>query len=210
MFGLTNLENTFSNGKNIKFKDWQTTQGEQWLISGTSGSGKTTLLHIIAGLLKPTKGDVLIADTLIYKLSASKADKFRGQNIGIVLQKPHLIDSLSVIDNLLLTQYLACLPQNKERVHDVLNVLQVSDKEKSKPNTLSQGEAQRVAIARAVINNPKIILADEPTASLDDINTEKVIDLLKSRAKENNATLIISTHDNRVKNHFSNIYFMTE
>jgi len=208
MFSLTNLDHTFSTEKNIKFKDWETKQGEQWLISGTSGSGKTTLLHIIAGLLMPTKGDVLIADTLIYKLSASKADKFRGQNIGIVLQKPHLIDSLSVLDNLLLTQYLADITQNKNRVRDVLNVLQVSDKEKSKTNTLSQGEAQRVAIARAVLNNPKIILADEPTASLDDINTEKVIELLKGQANESNATLIISTHDNRVKSHFSNIYYL--
>jgi len=208
MFSLTNLDHTFSTEKNIKFKDWETKQGEQWLISGTSGSGKTTLLHIIAGLLMPTKGDVLIADTLIYKLSASKADKFRGQNIGIVLQKPHLIDSLSVLDNLLLTQYLADITQNKNRVRDVLNVLQVSDKERSKTNTLSQGEAQRVAIARAVLNKPKIILADEPTASLDDINTEKVIELLKGQANESNATLIISTHDNRVKSHFSNIYYL--
>ena len=206
MFSINNLKQLYPSGKRIQFANWHSNQGQHWLLSGNSGSGKTTLLQIISGLLKPTEGEVTIAGVEIYNLPASKADRFRGQTIGLVLQKPHLIDSINVMENLLLTQYLAGLRQDKERVKEVLTILQISDKEKSMPFALSQGEAQRVAIARAVLNKPAIIFADEPTASLDDVNTQKVISLLKGQATENNSTLVISTHDSRVKDHFEHVY----
>jgi putative ABC transport system ATP-binding protein len=206
MFSFKNLSHQYSPVKSISFKDWQTLQGEQWLMTGISGSGKTTLLQIISGLLEPSAGEITISGTELYKLSGAKRDTFRGQAIGLVLQKPHLIDTLSVIENLLLTQYLAGLKQDKNRIREVLQALQLSDKEKSMPHTLSQGEAQRVSIARAVLNKPKLLLADEPTASLDDINAEKVVQLLKTQAQECNATLVVSTHDNRVKPQFEKLY----
>ncbi|MBC8111768.1 MAG: ATP-binding cassette domain-containing protein [Verrucomicrobia bacterium] len=206
MFNLQQLAQQYNTQKTIHFPDWQVGQGEQWLLTGISGSGKTTLLQIMSGLLKPTQGNANICGTAIYDLKKSTLDTFRGQNIGLVLQKPHLVDTLSVAENLLLAQYMAGVKQDKNRISQVLATLQLTDKEKVMPYTLSQGEAQRVAIARAVMNKPKLLLADEPTSSLDDVNAEKVVQLLKNQATENNSTLVISTHDSRVKSHFERQY----
>ena len=206
MFSIQHLTHRYTADKSIHFADWQTQQGEQWLMTGISGSGKTTLLQIIAGLLEPSSGTVSVSGTSVYQLTGAKRDAFRGQHIGLILQKPHLLDTLSVMDNLLLTQYLAGLKQDKARIRQVLQTLQLSEKEKAMPYTLSQGESQRVSIARAVLNYPKLLLADEPTASLDDVNAAGVLQLLKSQAAEGNATLIVSTHDSRVKIAFEKQY----
>jgi putative ABC transport system ATP-binding protein len=209
MFYLQNLSHQYANGKTMAFRDWNAAQGEQWLLTGTSGSGKTTLLQIISGLLRPSAGEVSLAGTEIYRLRGAAADRFRGKNIGLVLQKPHLLASLSVLDNLRLTQYLAGIREDKNRIREVLNALQLTDKEKVMTDTLSQGEAQRVAIARAVLNQPKLLLADEPTASLDDVNAEKVVELLQQQAIRTQATLVIATHDSRVKSHFKLQYALS-
>jgi lipoprotein-releasing system ATP-binding protein len=176
--------------------------GENLLILGQSGSGKTTLLNILGGLLRPERGEVLIGETSLYGLKGSELDKFRGGNIGIVFQKPHILSALTVRENLEMATYFAKGDNN--RIDYILNELSIDHKAGSKVNKLSEGEAQRVSIARALVNSPKVILADEPTSSLDDVNAEKVIGLLKSQATKMNAVLIVVTHDQRVKSHISN------
>lgn len=194
-----------SAGSSIAMPDVNLKQGEEVLIIGKSGCGKTTLLHILGGLLKPNKGEISIMDNSIYNLKGSKLDQFRGKNIGIVFQTPHFINSFSVIDNLLMAQKLSGLNKDLNRINEVLSSVGLADKVKSRVFELSQGEKQRITIARAVINHPKLILADEPTSSLDDKSCSDVINLLRKSAKEENATLIIVTHDQRLKDMFHQI-----
>ncbi len=194
-----------SAGSSTAMPDVNLKQGEEVLIIGKSGCGKTTLLHILGGLLKPNKGEISIMDNSIYNLKGSKLDQFRGKNIGIVFQTPHFINSFSVIDNLLMAQKLSGLNKDVNRIKEVLSSVGLADKVKSRVFELSQGEKQRITIARAVINHPKLILADEPTSSLDDQSCSDVINLLRKSAKEENATLIIVTHDQRLKDMFHQI-----
>jgi len=189
----------------VDIDQMQIEQGEHILLKGASGSGKTTLMHIIAGLLKPTSGTINIDGTEITKLDGAALDKFRGQRIGMIFQQTHLIKTLNVLENLLLAQYMAGKPQDKAQCINNLETLNIAHIAKQLPEQLSRGEAQRVVIARALVNHPSIILADEPTASLDNRNTEIVIDLLTSQAKKHNATLFVSTHDSRIAGHFSRI-----
>lgn len=177
--------------------------GQELLLLGQSGSGKTTLLNILGGLLQPHSGEVIIQGTSLYKLNGTDLDKFRGKHIGIIFQKPHILSPLTVKENLQLAAYLGRSKDHQD-IDYILNALDIHHKSGAKVQTLSEGEAQRVSIARALVNHPQIILADEPTSSLDDVNTEKVISLLKTQAKKLDAVLIVVTHDQRVKNHISN------
>ncbi|WP_305981693.1 ABC transporter ATP-binding protein [Roseivirga thermotolerans] len=202
MIIINDLAFGYASHKVLSIPQLQVEEGKHLLILGASGSGKTTLLHILGGLLAPQEGTVRIGQTDLYRLSGAQRDKYRGQNIGLIFQKAHLISALSVQDNLLLAQYLAGMAQDRGRVKEVLTNLGLADKLYKKVKALSQGEQQRVTIARALLNRPRVILADEPTASLDDTNAHKVIDLLKSQAEQNNASLLIATHDQRVKDQF--------
>jgi len=186
------------------FPDIELDSGQNLLILGESGIGKTTLLHLLAGLLRPRQGDVELMGTVLNKLSSSRLDQFRGRHIGLVFQRPHFINALSVQENLLLIQYLAGKPHDKKRIREVLEGLGIGRKYKEKPTNLSQGEQQRAAIALAVVNHPQLLLADEPTASLDDKNCLKVVSLLKEQAAATRSQLIIITHDQRLKHHFNN------
>ena len=183
----------------------QLKKGDVCLITGASGSGKTTLLYAIAGLLPVMDGEIAIHGTDITALPEAARDHFRGQHIGIIFQTLHLVRSLTVLDNLLLASYAAHLPQKKEHALATLKKLGLHDKQNALPGELSQGQAQRVAIARAILNRPSLILADEPTSSLDDATCHKVITLIRDVAEEVGATLLIATHDSRVKPHFKNI-----
>lgn len=202
MISIENLSFGYSNQKILTIPKKVIKDNEHLMILGKSGSGKTSLLHILGGLLNPKEGIIKIDETNLYQLSESKRDKYRGQNIGLVFQKAHLISALSVEDNLLLAQYLSGVKQDKARIAEVLQSLNLSEKKHAKVKSMSQGEQQRVTIARALLNRPKILLADEPTASLDDDNSMAVIYLLKHQAELNGASLIIATHDQRVKNEF--------
>lgn len=206
MISIKSVAHSYNGTSKINFKDWQINDGEQWLLLGESGSGKTTLLHALTGILKPTEGEVYIADTSIYKLSSKQLDQFRGRKIGIIFQRPHLIKSLTIQENLLLAQSFAQLPEDLNRIDEVLQSLTIGDKKKSYPSELSEGQLQRVSIARAVINKPTLLIADEPTSSLDDKNAESVLALLMQQSKLNNATLVVATHDKRVKDAFTNTY----
>ena len=199
-----NEENQFS------FPDMQCGKGSHWLILGQSGCGKTTLLHLIGGLLKPQSGLLSLDGTDFSNLSESKLDAFRGKNIGIIFQQSHLIKSLSVEENLMAAQFLSGEKQNSEKVKSILERLNLGNKMRSKPSKLSQGEQQRVAIARALVNSPQLILADEPTSSLDDVNCTEVVNLLLEQSNETGATLIIVTHDGRLKSMFENKIELTK
>lgn len=199
MFTLKDIHHTYNGQTALKLSHFASKQGEHWLVLGLSGSGKTTLLHILGGLLQPTAGSIMVAGQDLAKLTGAKLDQFRGQNIGIVFQRMHLLSTLNVTENLLLAQYMAGLPQATARVQDVLERLDIGDKAQAYPDQLSYGQRQRVTIARAVINKPRVILADEPTSSLDDVRSAQVLDLLVHQAEICKATLVIATHDQRVK-----------
>lgn len=176
--------------------------GEHCLILGKSGSGKTTLLYALAGLLRAQEGSVRVDETEVTRLGGSALDAFRGRNIGIVYQTLHMVSALSVLENLLLAQYSAGTTQNLARAEKFLAQLGLLDYRHRKSVTLSQGQQQRVAIARAAMNNPKLILGDEPTSALDDEACEAVMQLLLDAAKASNASLIVATHDARIKKYF--------
>lgn len=199
----TQLAFSYQNAPSFRLPDIQLGPGEELLVLGKSGSGKTTLLNILGGLLEPHKGQVNVNGTSLYSLKGNSLDKFRGKNIGIVFQKPHLLSALNVLENLRVANFFIGKDKG-DLIEKSLVELGIAHKKKAKVNTLSEGEAQRVSIARALANEPKLILADEPTASLDDENAETVIRLLKSQAKRLGAALIVVTHDQRVKNHIAN------
>ena len=202
MLETKNLRFKYDDDSVLSFPDIKTSK-ENLLILGASGVGKTTFLHLLSGLLKPLEGEIDLIGTTISKLTMTEMDRFRGKNIGIVFQKPHFINSLTVKENLQLAQYIS-KKIDKTRINSLLESLGIEDKANKKTLNLSQGEKQRVAIALAIVNSPKLILADEPTSSLDDLNCDKVINLLKNQAAKYKAKLIIITHDYRLKKHFKN------
>ena len=202
MLETKNLSFKYDDDSELSFPDIKTSK-ENLLILGASGVGKTTFLHLLSVLLKPLEGEIDLIGTPISKLTMSEMDRFRGKNIGIVFQKPHFINSLTVKENLQLAQYIS-KKIDKKRINSLLESLGIEDKANKKTLNLSQGEKQRVSIALAIVNSPKLILADEPTSSLDDLNCDKVINLLKNQAAKYKAKLIIITHDYRLKKHFKN------
>lgn len=208
MIRTESIAHSYQSQNLLQFKDWEIGSTEQWLLLGDSGSGKTTLIHILTGLLKPEKGKVFIDSTDIYRLSQKDLDIYRGQHIGLIFQRPHMIKSLVVRDNLRIAQSFAGLPINNKRIDEVLETLGIHEKSKRYPWELSYGQLQRVSIARAVINKPAVIIADEPTSSLDDKNAAIVLDLLISQSALNESTLVISTHDKRVKDKFAKQYLI--
>jgi putative ABC transport system ATP-binding protein len=199
---LDGLARAYDSRTVVAISSWAVTAGEHSLILGPSGSGKSTLLHLIAGLLRPSRGRVLVAGQDLEILTPAELDAFRGKMIGIVLQRLHLIPALTVRDNLRLARTLARLPPDAARIDALLADLGLGGLAGARPSRLSQGEAQRVAIARAVVNQPALILADEPTSALDDANCETVLGLLRAQAEASGATLVIATHDARLKPHF--------
>jgi ABC-type lipoprotein export system ATPase subunit len=200
MISSSNITYCYAGSSPISFPDLNTERGVPHLLLGQSGSGKTTLLHLLGGLLRSQQGSIVINGTDITQLSESALDHFRGQHYGFIFQRNHLISALSVEKNLLMAPFLAGLKQDGRRVDEVLSQLDIADKRHAAIRELSLGQAQRVAIARAILNKPAVILADEPTSALDDENCERVSELLLSVADQNKATLMIATHDHRLKN----------
>jgi putative ABC transport system ATP-binding protein len=203
MFTIRNLRHRYRSSDVLAVPAWQVAAGEHALLLGPSGSGKTTLLHILAGVLTPSAGEVTVAGQNPAALSPAARDRFRGRTIGLVPQRLHLIASLTVLDNLLLAPYLAGVRQDRAQARALLAELGLADKAAAYPWQLSFGQQQRVAVARAVINAPRLILADEPTSNLDDAHCARTIELLLARARACGATLVVATHDRRVRERFA-------
>ena len=170
-------------------------QGEFVAIVGASGSGKSTLMHMIGGVDKPTSGKIFIGDSEITSLSTDKLAIFRRRQIGIVYQFYNLIPILTAEENITLPIELDGRKADPERLEDVLSKLGIADKRRNMPNQLSGGQQQRVSIARAIINNPAILLADEPTGNLDTKATDDIVDILKLTNKTYNQTIVMITHN---------------
>lgn len=199
MIAISGLTFKYNPQTIFRFPDFLLGKGEHGLLLGESGSGKTTLLHVLGGLLRTYSGTVTIDNTNLGSMSESALDRFRGQHMGFIFQKNHLITALSVEKNVIMAPYLSGMEIDRDRVHEVLRELGLNGKEKSKVTELSQGQAQRVAIARAILNKPSVIFADEPTSALDDKNCDRVIGLLLDVAVQNGSTLMVATHDQRLK-----------
>jgi len=201
LFKIKNLEYKIENQEILSKQNFDLEKSNHLLILGPSGCGKTTLINLMSGLLKPTSGIVLFENKDYSSLSNEEIDKIRAENFGFIFQKLHLIGHLSVEQNIILAQN----NPNSQNVSKLINNLGLSGKNKQMARDLSFGEAQRVAIARGVANNPKVIFADEPTSALDDVNAKKVMNLIFSQVEKTNSTLIVCTHDERIKKLFFNV-----
>ncbi len=177
--------------------------GERLLLLGPSGSGKSTLLNIICALQRPDTGEVRLGDALLASASApAQGDAVRRANIAIIFQNLRLISALTVRANLALAQKLQTGRSDADAVAALLNRLGLAHRADARPFELSQGEAQRAAIARALVVRPKLLIADEPTSALDHANAQIVAELLDELAREAGASLLVATHDDRLKPYF--------
>lgn len=204
MLAAKSIKYSYNSNNTFEFPDFCLESTEDLLIIGDSGVGKTTFLNILGGLLSPQSGSITLNGTNYSDLSSKDLDKFRGKNIGIIFQSPYFVNNLNLMDNLLFSLFLSQNQQDKNVVIELLNQVGLNDKIYSKPNDLSQGEKQRASIALALVKKPNLILADEPTSSLDDNNCDLVVSLLKEQSQLNKCKLIIITHDARLKKHFKN------
>lgn len=173
-------------------------KGEFVAIIGPSGSGKSTLLHLLGGVDKPDSGKVYIDGTDIYSLNETNLAIFRRRQVGLIYQFYNLIPVLNVEENITLPMLLDGKKPDREHLEKILEVLQLSERKNHLPNQLSGGQQQRVSIGRAIINNPSIVLADEPTGNLDSKNSDDIIELLKESNRRYNQTLIVITHDESI------------
>ena len=202
MISVRQLAYRYPGGAELRFDDVDVAQGGLLLLRGVSGSGKSTWLALAAGLLAATGGDITVAGQSLRALGKVAGDAWRARTIGFLPQKLHLSAALTVHDNLAMAQWAAGRPRDDGRIAQALTALDVQALAHRKPSQLSGGEAQRVALARAVLLKPEVILADEPTASLDDEAADASLALLRATAQRLAATLVIATHDARVSSFF--------
>jgi putative ABC transport system ATP-binding protein len=192
------LTYSYPGGTALAFPDVDVPQGSVLVLSGPSGCGKSTWLALVAALVAPAAGQVTVAGQALQGLKKAAADAWRARAIGFLPQKLHLSAALTVQQNLAMAQWAAGTPQDDARIQTALRALGVLELADRLPAQLSGGQAQRVALARAVLLQPQVILADEPTASLDDDAAADAVALLLHTAQYRGATLVIATHDARV------------
>jgi len=198
MISTRGLSYQYPGGPLLEFPDVEVAQGSVLILSGASGCGKSTWLALVAGLVAPTSGAVTVADQPLSALKNIATDAWRAKAIGFLPQKLHLSAALTVAQNLALAQWAAGHAENRQQIAEALEALGVGALASRHPSQLSGGQAQRVALARAVLLQPRVVLADEPTASLDDAAAADAVALLLATARRQQATLVIATHDARV------------
>ena len=198
MIQSSQLAYQYPDGPRLAFPDVDVEQGAVLLLSGPSGCGKSTWLALVAALVAPTAGTLVVAGQPLNALKSIAYDVWRAGAIGFLPQKLHLSSALNVYQNLAMAQWAAGQPEDAARIHIALAALGVQDLAQRKPGQLSGGQSQRVALARAVLLKPQVVLADEPTASLDDAAAADAVGLLLATALAQHATLVIATHDARV------------
>jgi putative ABC transport system ATP-binding protein len=198
MIRTESLTFTYANGSVLQFPDVAVAQGQVLLLSGPSGCGKSTWLALVAALVAPTQGRLWVVDQPLHDLKKIASDAWRARAIGFLPQKLHLSPALTVEQNLTMALWAGGAPPNRARIRGALAALGVQDLAARKPEQLSGGQAQRVALARAVLQQPPVLLADEPTASLDDEAAHAALQLLWDTARSVQSTLVIATHDARV------------
>jgi len=199
---VNNLSKTYGKGDTtvtaLDGVSFSVEKGEFVAIIGASGSGKSTLMHLIGGVDRPTSGSVVIDGNEIYKSNESQLAIFRRRNIGIVYQFYNLIPTLTAEENIMLPRLLDNRKPDDDKLRHILETIGLTDRAKHLPSELSGGQQQRVSIGRALINDPAVILADEPTGNLDSKSSREIIDLLKLSNKQFNQTLIMITHDENI------------
>jgi ABC-type lipoprotein export system ATPase subunit len=210
MLRLTDIQKSFVDptGKSLRILDiprFAVAAGEQVVLVGRSGCGKTTLLHTIAGISQPDQGTVEIDGTNIVKLSEAQRDRFRAQKLGYVFQTFNLLPGFTAYENVLLAMSFSGQKVNRERAKQLLEQVGLGQRLTHRPTQLSVGEQQRVAVARALANQPKLILADEPTANVDAANQQQIIDLLRERCAADQIALILVTHTPEVAQQFDRV-----
>jgi len=184
---------------------WSLGDGIQLLVRGVSGSGKTTLFNIIAGLLRPTTGEVYLGEQALYRLPEAVRDRARAQKIGYIFQTHHLLPAFTALENVIMPlQFAGTLPASHraEWAKQLLVQVGLGDYLHHRPSQLSTGQRLRVAVARGLANQPSLILADEPTAALDPDNGAVIMDLLQTACRQTNATLIVASHDPALADRF--------
>ena len=197
MIKATNINKSFGDLQVLKNVSLEIRRGEVVSIVGPSGAGKTTLLQIIGTLDKPDSGKIEINQTPVFDLPEKQLSRFRNQHIGFVFQFHQLLPEFSAVENIMIPALIGkkSKEEAEERAMELLSFLKIADRAQHKPNELSGGEKQRVAVARALINNPDVILADEPSGSLDSKNKEELHRLFFELRDQFNQTLVIVTHD---------------
>jgi putative ABC transport system ATP-binding protein len=205
MLTTSNLSFRYPQGHTFSFPDISLTKGDQVVLSGNSGSGKTTLLHLMCGILRAETGKVVINGTDIQQPGFVSTDRFRGHHIGLIFQKHYFIGAVNMIENLLLAQKLPGLQVDKPYITSLLDELEIASLAGKHPAQLSQGELQRFSVARALANKPLLLLADEPTSSLDDDSCTRFSSLLLNLSEKHETTLVIATHDARLRKEFKTV-----
>lgn len=192
--------------------DFQIYEGEFCAIVGTSGSGKSTLLNMLAGLEKPTKGEVVIADRHIEKLNEEQLVAFRRENIGFIFQSFHLLGTMNAVENVALPLSFRGVPRNvrMKKADAMLDLVKLGKHKKHLPKQMSGGQQQRVGVARALVVDPKIIFADEPTGNLDSHTSEEVMSLMKQVVCEQNRTLVMVTHDAHLAEYADRVFHIRD
>lgn len=201
MLRVEGLEQAYAGRTVLSLAAWSLPPRGRCAVVGPSGAGKTTLLAVLAALLRPTRGSVRVGEDEITALPAAALDRWRARRVGVVMQVPHLLAPFTALENVTAAQYLAGEPQDPGRARRLLEMLGVGHRAAARTHQMSRGEQQRVAIARAVVNRPALLLADEPTANLDDASCDAVLGLFEAVAED--AILVVATHDARVKARFA-------